>query len=116
MTNKTKPLTGKYAKLRDDLIAALDIGAKAETGEDGGTCNVDAPAILLPRWTRNLVKRAAREAGTECFEWNLYGSRYFVFQPRTRAIGNDRSRNAEAATSFLESCGYERVICYSEID
>ena len=57
-------LTGKYAKLRDDLRKALDAGRQAEqqNPEDGGTCNFDAASISLPRWNRAKVEQAAKEA------------------------------------------------------
>ena len=58
-----KPLTGKYAKLVVDLISAYRKGKKAADESTGrGTCNLDAPMILLPRWKGNLVKRAFAEA------------------------------------------------------
>ena len=43
-----KPLTGKYAKLRDDLKAALAAGRTVEDDdpEDGGACNFDAASLL----------------------------------------------------------------------
>ena len=47
-----KPLTGKYAKLRDDLREVVARSAKPQPHKlsDGGTCNLDAPSLLLPRW------------------------------------------------------------------
>ena len=108
-------LTGKYAKLRDDLIAALAAGKAAETGEDGGTCNNDSPAIELPRWNVTLVQQAAREAGSAAFEWKLYRNKLFVFRPHTAAQGNDRSRNAETATAYLKSIGYH-AMDYCQMD
>ena len=73
-----KPLTGKYAKLRDDLIkahaVALDAAAQVE---DGGTCNLDAPSLLLPRWQSAKVKQACEEAGGDYFRWG-YSNRYVI--------------------------------------
>lgn len=100
-----KDLTGRYAKLRDDLKTALGIGRAAQIGEDGGTCNFDATAIYLPRWKADLVKQAAKEAGTDCFEWE-FGRRKFVFLPDSNAQANDRSRNAEAITKYMQERGY----------
>lgn len=64
-----KPLTGKYAKLRDDLRKVYEIGkAAAAQVEDGGTCNLDAPSLLLPRWQSAKIEQACKEAGCGCFE------------------------------------------------
>lgn len=111
------PLTGKYAKLRDDLKKALEAGLAAEDAdpEDGGTCNLDAASLALPHWSSAKVRQAAKEAGTGCFIWTLFGSRRFVFIPNTRGQGNARSRNAEAMTAALRSFGYD-AMDYSQMD
>lgn len=111
------PLTGKYAKLRDDLRAALAAGRAAEEAapSDGGASNFDSPALRLPRWSRSKVEQAAREAGSACFVWDLYGSKRYVFRPYTRAQGIARSLNAEAATDALRRLGYE-AFSYCQMD
>lgn len=108
-----KPLTGKWAKLRDDLIIALAAGRTAEKdcfareGWDGGTCNLDCAWIKFPPRTRTaLVEQAAREAGTNCFRWG-YKNQNFVFTPDTRAQGNPRAENAEAMAKALRELGYD---------
>lgn len=110
-------LTGKYAKLRDDLRAALQAGREAEeaNAEDGGTCNFDSAAICLPRWIAAKVEQAAEEAGTSCFKWELFRNPRFVFSPDTRAQGNARIRNAEAMTAALRSMGYD-AMDYCQMD
>ncbi|MCC8080037.1 MAG: hypothetical protein LIO57_08310 [Oscillospiraceae bacterium] len=115
---KTAPaLGGKYAKLRDDLRAALEAGRAAEAAapEDGGTCNFDACALRLPRWLAAKVEQAAQEAGTRCFDWQLYGGRRYVFTPDTHGQGNARSRNAEAMTAYLRAAGYD-AFDYCQMD
>jgi hypothetical protein len=111
------PLTGKYAKLRDDLKKALEAGRAAEDAdpEDGGTCNLDAASILLPRWSASKVEQAAKEAGTGCFTWSLFRQKRYVFRPNTYAQGNARSRNAEAMTAALRSMGYD-AFDYAQMD
>ena len=110
-------LTGKYAKLRDDLREALAAGRAAEQAdsEDGGTCNFDSAALSLPRWRKSLIEQAAKEAGTVCFEWDLYQCKHFVFCPDTRCQANARSRNAEAMTAALRRMGYD-AMDYSQMD
>lgn len=113
-----KPLTGRYAKLRDDLKKALAIGVQAERDnpEDGGTCNLDAVAIDLYRWKGALVEQAAKEAGTRCFDWYLYGrKRGMVFAPQTNSQANARSRNVEAMGLALRDMGYDTE-CYYQMD
>lgn len=119
MNTNTKPsvLTGKYAKLRDDLHTALQAGLAAETAnpEDGGASNFDAASLYLPRWAKNKIYQAAQEAGTICTTWELCGRRRYVFEPHTHGQGNARSRNAEAITAVLRSMGYD-AYNYRQID
>jgi hypothetical protein len=112
------PLTGKYAKLRDDLRIALEAGRQAQQAdpEDGGACNRDSAAVSLPRWNRAKVKQAAKEAGSGCFEWKLWSEKRFVFTPDCDgAQGNARSRNAEAMTAALRAAGYD-ALDYCQLD
>lgn len=106
---KLPPLTGKYAKLRDDLKIALEVGrtAERENPEDGGTCNFDAASIRLVRWNGEKVEQAAKEAGTGCFKWEMYGGSRYVFSPDSNAQANARSRNAEAMARALKEMGYD---------
>lgn len=110
-------LTGKYAKLRDDLRKALAEGVAAEKAdpEDGGACNFDSAALYLPRWNAKKVEQAAKEAGTRCNDWTLFGQKHFVFSPITSAQANARSRNAEAVTKALKAMGYD-AIDYCQMD
>lgn len=110
-----KPLTGKYAKLRDDLKKALAYGKLNEGDDDGGTCNLDACAVDLPRWNEKLVEQAAREAGTNSFTWSLFRHKRFVFIPNTNGQANKRSHNAEAMTVYMKSIGYD-ALDYSQMD
>lgn len=112
-----RPLTGKYAKLRNDLCEALCIGRDAEAAdpEDGGSCNFDSAAIRLPYWSEKLVERAAQEAGTSCFTWKAWGAKFYVFHPDSRSQANARSRNAEAMARALRAMGYDAVD-YCQLD
>lgn len=111
------PLTGKYAKLRDDLREALRAGRAAfeANPEDGGACNFDSAAVALPRWNEAKVKQAAAEAGTGCFMWACWGGRRYVFNPKVPAQGNARSRAAEAMTRALVMLGYD-AMDYCQLD
>lgn len=110
---KTRVLTGKYAKLRDDLRVALEAGRVAEMAEpgDGGTCNFDSAAICLPHWQPALVTQAAKEAGTNCSRWRAFKDT-FTFRPDTGGQGFARTRNAEAMTKALCEMGYDATVYY----
>lgn len=109
MTNNTI-LTGKYAKLRDDLIKAIEAGNKrANASDDGGTCNFDAPALKLPRWQIAKIKQAADEAGCGCFMWF---SGVYVFPLRCGGQANKVTAAAEAAEKALENAGYSASVYY----
>ena len=111
---KVQELPAKYAKLRDDIKAALAIGRAAEDAdpEDGGTCNFDSPALFLPRWNSRLVMQAVRDAGSGAFDWKAYGGRRYVIRPDSRCQANARSRNAEAMTKALSALGYDCMMYY----
>ena len=103
-----KPLTGKYAKLRDDLIKAHAIALDAAAQvEDGGTCNLDAPSLLLPRWQSAKVKQACEEAGGDYFRWG-YSNRYVIcLQLPGQAY--KRETAAEVMTKALADMGYDAL-------
>lgn len=109
-----KPLTGKYAKLRDDLIKAHAIALDAAAQvEDGGTCNLDAPSLLLPCWQSAKVKQACEEAGGDYFRWG-YSNRYVIcLQLPGQAY--KRETAAEAMTKALSDMGYD-ALTYCAID
>lgn len=110
------PLTGRYAKLRDDLKAALKAAEQAAAGvDDGGTCCLDAPSLHLPRWRQSLVEQAAKEAGVGCSTWRLFGEKRYVFSMRTPGQARKVERAAEAATAELARRGYDSF-CYQQAD
>lgn len=110
-----KPLTGKYAKLRDDLRKVYEIGkAAAAQVEDGGTCNFDAPSLLLPRWQSAKVKQACEEAGCGCFEWKCFNRRWVICF-RIAGQAYKRETAAEAMTKALTAMGYD-ALTYCAID
>lgn len=103
-----EPLTGKYAKLRDDLKAAAEAGkAAAALVEDSGTCNFDSAALALPRWQEKKVMQAAQEAGVSCWVWNFYGNKRFVFNAG-RKVGQALKNEicSETMTKELARMGY----------
>jgi hypothetical protein len=109
-------LSGKYAKLRDDLKAAAEQAREvAKNTDDGGTCNFDAATIRLPGWNSKKVEQAARAAGVGFFVWNLWGSKSFVFPLPGTGQGNARTEAAEAMREALTGMGYDAGM-YCQID
>lgn len=106
--------TAKYERLTEALRRAITAAqlAVAESREDGGTCNFDAPALLLPGCTEKRVEEAAKKAGCGCFKWNLYGTKYFVFPLRVGGQGNSRTLAAETAKESLAADGYHASVYY----
>ena len=107
------PLAGKYAKLAEDLAAAAAQGlAEAAGTHDGGTCNMDAVSLDLPRWSHDKVEQAAKAAGVGCFVWNLWGHKSYVFPIRCGYQGDARTKAAEAMREALEAAGYDTGMYY----
>lgn len=111
---KPAPLKGKYAKLRDDLIAAYAETEYLEQTEDGGTCNFDAPVLHLDRWNAKKIKQAAEEAGSGAFRWTcgkfMMG---WVFATKSSGQANRRTRRAEAISDALKAKGYDASVYYA---
>ena len=114
---RTEYGSGKtHLRLVAALKAAADAGRAALTGEDGGACNFDSPALSLPHMTEKQVSACAKAAGTTVFVWRLYGQRLWVFNvPVSGPQGNDRTRQAEAMTASLAAAGYD-ALTYSQMD
>lgn len=114
--NAPKPLTGQYAKLRDDLRTVHQIGLDAAAkADDGGTSNHDAPALHLPTWKRALVEQACKEAGGGCFFWRCFGANMCVVCLPTPGQAHKRETAAEAMTKALSNLGYD-ALCYQQMD
>ena len=112
--DEPKPLTGKYAKLRDDLRRMYQIGFNAACStSDGGACNFDSPALLLPRWQSAKIEQACDEAGCGCFKWSLSGR--WVISFRLPGQADKRTAAAEAITKALTAMGYD-ALTYSALD
>lgn len=108
----TPVLTGRYQKLADDLKAALQYGLEHAGENDGGTCNFDSPTLYLPRWKRQLVETAAKEAGLGCFVWKAFSKSAYVFSVPGVGQGYTRTNAAEAMSQFLGAFGYDSGMYY----
>lgn len=104
---ETPKLSGKYARLRDDLRAAWE--KTPNSTEDGGTCNMDCPILYLPRWNRAKVEQAGKEAGVRVHFW-----RPGCYHVGIASVGqaDARTAKAEAMSEFLKSAGYDTSVWY----
>lgn len=97
-------LTGKYAKLRNDIsIACMDARRQALDENDTGSCNFDAACIHLPRWKEKDVIRAAEEAGVTAYK--AEGSYYIIHTPRVGMAWRNTVA-AQTMTQSLKASGY----------
>jgi len=105
------PAKNKYAQLADDLAAAYNEAfALYGAHDDGGTCNFDSPAIKLPRWNEAKTEAAAKASGLQCWKWDLWGTKRFVFSlPGECGQGMRRTLVAEAMTKALRRMGYDAM-------
>jgi len=100
----------------EDLKAALEIAREvAAKTEDGGTCNFDAPVLLLPttgkgcRTAKRVAKETIEAAGLDSFEWRKNA---LVIQIHCGGQGASRTRSAEAFERELRARGYETTMYY----
>ena len=105
--SKDVPLTGKYARLRDDLRTAWE--NTPNSAEDGGTCNMDCPVLYLPRWTRSKVERAGKEAGIPVHYWR---PGCYHIGVASAGQGDARTAKAEAMSAYLKTAGYDTSVWY----
>lgn len=107
ITQAPAPLTGEYAKLRDNLCTVHKIGLEAAAKvDDSGTCNLDAPALHLPHWKTALIKQACEEAGGGCFTLRDYGAPLTVVSLPIPGQAYKRETAARAMTKALQEMGY----------
>lgn len=107
------PLTGKYKQLSEDIREAVKAGQEAEVGviDRYGSSNIDSVIIYLPRWNREKIRQAAKEAGVNVVV-SGYSSRGILLDPVTNGQGQRRTENVRAMKESLEAAGYDVSIFY----
>lgn len=107
------PLTGKYKQLAEDIREAVKAGQEAEVGviDRYGSSNIDSVIIYLPRWNREKIRQAAKEAGVNVVV-SGYSSRGILLDPVTSGQGQRRTVNVRAMKKLLENAGYNVSIYY----
>lgn len=111
---------------RSQLVEALRIAkASAEMAgqntEDGGSCNLDSPALRLKGWPEALVKAAGEEAGVRLAPFHWFGNVLWYWVCLDfHGQGNRRARMSQAAVDVLHRCldahDWVKVAHYMQMD
>lgn len=108
-------VTGRYAQLRDDLVAAYEAAAEAARASgDGGTCNMDTLMITFPRGRAAAVEAAVKAAGgSYASSWSFhYGAGAFSIDVPHGGQAQSRTAAVEAARKSLKDRGWEAWVRY----
>ena len=94
--------------IREAALAAIAKGKEYENN-DGGSCNLDTPMVLVPRGikTRNVVDTQGRQL-LGCG----YGGGYYSVRVPLWGQGYQRTAMAEAARDRLCELGYTSYVRY----
>ena len=96
-------------------LKAAKLVAESATGDDGGTCNFDSPALVIPEgMTYQQVAACCKAACVTCFDWRPFkkGEKLAVIGCAGIGQGNRRTAGAEAACKYLESKGWKCGMYY----
>ena len=105
----------EWKPLVSDLKKAKAI-AEAVTGDDGGTCNMDSPAMEPPKGlTYDQFAGICKAAGINSYSWKPWAK-----APKQAVLcgavgigqGYRRTKGAEAACAYLRERGYECGMYY----
>lgn len=92
--------------------AAVKAAKAVAGGEDGGTCNFDAPMIPATKWNQKLIELSAKEAGIRVFDTRICRHKYYIFSIPFCGQGNARTRQAEAMAQTMKAAGYDASVFY----
>ena len=106
----------KYAELIGALKKAQETAKAAGLlSDDGGTCNFDAPALFMPKGTREeAMKKIGDAAGVRFDKWynTMDGAWWTIHGDFISGQGNRRSRIAEAFADSLKADGIKCDVYY----
>ena len=105
------------------LERATVAGYAFAESDDGGTCNLDSPALSINRealkqmnMDRKTIEAAITDAGLTCWEQKSYFfSRRLVINGAFFGQANRRERMAKAFAKSLEEAGYPATM-YRQMD
>lgn len=97
-------------KLTADLRNAIIEARKAIEGvDDGGTCNMDSPILVVSRASKR-VEETIEAAGIGC--WYNSRRKGYVMTLPAGGQGATRTKAAEVARKSLEAAGYQTDMWY----
>ncbi len=99
-----------YSKLQAALVVAIEAAKLAAPGDDGGSCNFDAPEVCIPRGRLAKVEALAKAVGLSTFKSD---NGYFVFTVPFGGQGFVRTRQAEAMAKVLKEHGFTTSVYYA---
>lgn len=102
----------KYELLAEALRAAKAAAESHANDDDGGTCNFDTAYLRLPRWNRELTRKAFESAGLRTDVWNVFGGSAYMILGCYNGQGDRRTNQAEAIRDVLQTAGYDCHIYY----
>ena len=100
----------KYKQLTVDLCKAKELATHCDLSDDGGTCNFDSAMLRLPRWQKEKVEGAVRDAGLRAFFHDR--SKCWVISVPVPAQGYARTKQAELMSEQLRADGYAAYVYY----
>lgn len=104
----------RYKKLENDLREAYQEAKKAQTGDDGGTANLDSTFLRLEGWREAKVLEVIQKVGLYCGEKTKWiGTGYLI--DTGGGQGADRTRIRDKFKKILREKGYQ-VINFDQID
>lgn len=99
----------KYEQLTIDLKEAYQEALKAQTGNDGGTCNLDATFLRLKGWREEKVLESIKNAGLYCKGKRAWIGMGYMLNTSGGNQGNDRTRVRDKFAEVLKNKGYDVI-------
>ena len=94
--------------LRIALILAKQEAKKLKDTDDGGTCNLDLPVLLLPKWHKQDIEEAFKNTGL----WASIEGDYVYICGAVDGCGFKRTAMARAVRDSLQQSGYQANVRY----
>ncbi len=94
--------------LRIALILAKQEAEKLKDTDDGGTCNLDLPVLILPDWHKQDIEDSFKGTGL----WASIEGNYIYIRGAVDGCGFKRTAMARAVRDSLRQSGYQANVRY----
>ena len=103
-----------FEKLTAAVTAAMQAGQTAADSkpDDGGTCNMDAVILRIPRINEQKVVEAMAAAGVHTRKDTWWHGPGYMINPTSGGQGDRNTRAAEAIAKSLKEAGYDAMMHY----